>query len=152
MGYYIPTPPPCGFQERPNAESPILQGAVPAVPIRSDGGSSTTQLASSGGLEKNSLRHEELETGFWRKRGGPYESRAHDAVDAICKTPAPKGLVVWLSEHDPALYRKLTRVLPTKISRAWDARVPYERFDALCFELVETYAFAAEQYRAGYEK
>jgi hypothetical protein len=42
------------------------------------------------------------------------------------------------------VYEKLTRDLPDKISRAWDARISCEAFDALCFELVDTYRRAAE--------
>ena len=159
MGY-IPTLPPSSLLEKFDSESPLLQGAVPAVPVRSDSGSSKTQAISLGEPEKNSpkespvkkSRRDELARRFWRQRGGTYESRAHIALDAICEIPAPKGLIVWLGEHDPCLYQKLTRILPGKISRAWDARVPYEDFDALCFELVDTYAFAAERYRTGYEK
>ena len=159
MGY-IPTLPPSSLLEKSDSGSPLLQGAVPAVPVGSESDSSKTQITSSGEPEKNppeespvkKSRCEELARRLWRRRGGTYESRAHNALDAICEIPAPKGLIVWLGEHDPSLYQKLTRVLPNKISRAWDARVPYEDFDALCFELVDTYAFAAERYRTAYEK
>lgn len=84
---------------------------------------------------------------FWGKHGDAYGWRAHVALNAICDIPAPEGLIVWLREHSPLLYRKLTRDLPHKISRAWDAQIPYEDFDALCFDLVDTYRRAAELYR-----
>jgi hypothetical protein len=84
---------------------------------------------------------------FWGKRGGTYGWRAHAALDAICEIPAPKGFIVWLGEHSPFLYGKLTRDLPNEISRAWDAQVPYEDFDALCRELVDTYRRGVALYR-----
>jgi hypothetical protein len=76
-----------------------------------------------------------------------YGWRANVALDAICEIPAPEGLIVWLGEHSPFLYRRLTRDLPNRISRAWDTQIPYEAFDALCFELVDTYRRAVELYR-----
>jgi hypothetical protein len=85
---------------------------------------------------------------FWGKRGGTYGWRAHSALDAICEIPAPKGFVVWLGEHSPFLYGRLTRDLPNEISRAWDAEIPYEDFDALCLELVDTYRRGVALYRS----
>lgn len=76
-----------------------------------------------------------------------YGRRAHFALDAICGIVSPEGLIVWLREHTPFLYRKLTRDLPNEISRAWDAQIPYEDFDALCFELVDTYRRGVALYR-----
>jgi hypothetical protein len=88
----------------------------------------------------------------WNDLRDDYDCRANAALQAIREIAAPEGLIVWLGEHDPSLYQKLTRVLPNRLSRAWDAQVPYQDFDALCFELVDTHAFAAERYRTGYEK
>jgi hypothetical protein len=51
---------------------------------------------------------------------------------------------VSLREHSSYLHRKLTHDLPNNISRAWDARAPYDVFDALCFDLVDTYRRAVE--------
>lgn len=84
---------------------------------------------------------------FWGKRSGTYGWRAHAALDAICEIPAPKGFIVWLCEHSPFLYGRLTRDLPNEISRAWDAQIPYEDFDALCLELVDTYRRGVALYR-----
>jgi hypothetical protein len=85
---------------------------------------------------------------FWGKYGDTYGWRAHSALDAICEIPAPKGFVVWLGEHSPFLYGRLTRDLPNEISRAWDAEIPYEDFDALCLELVDTYRRGVALYRS----
>ncbi len=68
-----------------------------------------------------------------------YGWRAHVAVDAICRITAPEGLIAWLDENSPFLYRRLTHHLPNGISRAWNDRVPFEDFDKLCFDLVDTY-------------
>ena len=84
----------------------------------------------------------------FRTRDDPYGRRAHAALDAICATQAPEGLIVWLDEHSPSLYNRLTRDLPDEISRAWNARIPQEKFDTLCAGLVETYQRAAELYRS----
>jgi hypothetical protein len=73
-----------------------------------------------------------------------YGWRAHVAIDAICRIAAPGGLIVWLDEHLPFLYRRLTRDLPNKISRDWNDRVPFEVFDQLCFDLVDTYRRAVD--------
>jgi hypothetical protein len=84
---------------------------------------------------------------FWDKHGDAYGWRAHISLDAICEIPAPEGLIVWLDEHSPFLYRRLTRDLPNAISRAWDDQASHEDFDILCSELVETYRRAVELYR-----
>jgi hypothetical protein len=84
---------------------------------------------------------------FWGGNSDAYGWRAHLALDAICGIHSPEGLIVWLREHSPLLYRRLTQDLPNQISRAWDARIPHKDFDALCFELVDTYRRAAELYR-----
>src|ERR1700730_8853687 len=76
-----------------------------------------------------------------------YGWRAHVALEAMSRIPAPAGLIVWLDKHSPYLYHKLTSSLPDQISRAWDARIPFEGFDELCFELMDTYRRAAELYR-----
>jgi hypothetical protein len=81
-------------------------------------------------------------------RDDSYGRRMHIALDAICTIPAPEGLIVWLDGNSPSLYDTLTRDLPDKISRAWNARVPLEAFDTLCSRWVETYRFAAELYHA----
>jgi len=80
-----------------------------------------------------------------------YGWRTHVALDAICQIPAPTGLTVWLEKNASFLYGRLTRDLPNKISRAWDARIPFEDFDALCFEWVVTCRRAGELYRAARE-
>jgi hypothetical protein len=81
-----------------------------------------------------------------------YGWRASVALEAICKIPAPKGLIVWLGEHSPFLYRNLTSDLPNRISQAWNDRVPFEDFDSLCFDLVDAYRRAAELYSIVHEK
>jgi hypothetical protein len=75
-----------------------------------------------------------------------YGWRANIALEALWKIPAPEGLVVWLAEYSPFLYRMLTCDLPNKVSRAWNDRVSCEKFDVLCFDLVDTYRRAAELY------
>jgi hypothetical protein len=87
-------------------------------------------------LSKSQIREQSC---VWVRHRGAYGWRAHLALDAICAIPAPEGLIVWLREHSPSLYVKLTQDLPSKISRAWDGRIPYEAFDALCIDLVDTY-------------
>jgi hypothetical protein len=80
----------------------------------------------------------------WGKYGSFYGWRAHLALDAICATPAPEGLIAWLRERSPSLYEKLTRDLPNEISRAWDAHIPHDGYNALCFDLMDTYRRAVE--------
>jgi hypothetical protein len=86
---------------------------------------------------------------FWgANRGGKsrdyYGWRANVALKAICKIPAPEGLIVWLGEHSPFSYRNLTSDLPNRISQAWNDRVPFEDFDVLCFAWVDNYRRAVE--------
>ena len=57
---------------------------------------------------------------FWATHEEAYGWRAHVAMDAICAIPAPPGLIVWLSERSPFIYRRLTDELPNEISRAWN--------------------------------
>jgi hypothetical protein len=73
-----------------------------------------------------------------------YGWRANVALEAICKIPAPEGLIVWLGGHSPFLYRNLTTDLPNRISQAWNDRVPFEDFDGLCFAWVDNFRRAAE--------
>jgi hypothetical protein len=108
---------------------------VPQSPSPSSPSSPTHALSKT---QKRKQPH------FWGRYGDFYGWRAHLAVDAICAAAAPEGLIVWLREYSPSVYEQLTRDLPDRISRAWDARIPYEAFDALCFELVDAYRRAAE--------
>jgi hypothetical protein len=84
---------------------------------------------------------------FWGRHGDYYGWRTNVALDAICAIPSPEGLIVWLGEHSPFLYQRLTRDLPNEISRAWDAQIPLVDFDAVCLDLVDTYRRAAELFR-----
>jgi hypothetical protein len=103
--------------------------------------SPSSPLSPTHGLS-NAQRRKQSQ--FWGRYGDFYGWRAHLAVDAICAAAAPEGLIVWLREHSPSVYEKLTRDLPDRISRAWDDRVAFEDFDKLCFELVDTYKRAVE--------
>jgi hypothetical protein len=76
-----------------------------------------------------------------------HESRANAALSAIRDIPAPEGLVAWLSHESPTLYRQLVDNLPNRISRAWNAQIPLEEFDALCCEWVGTFRRAVEVYK-----
>jgi hypothetical protein len=89
---------------------------------------------------------------FWGpdRDGNPrdyYGWRAQVALAAICRISGPEGLIVWLGEHSPFLYRKLISDLSNKISLAWNARIPHEAFDALCLELVDAYRRGMDMYR-----
>jgi hypothetical protein len=84
---------------------------------------------------------------FSRSHGDAYGSRLQLALQAICDTNAPEGLIVWLAGHSPHLYRLLTEKLPEEISRAWDSQTPFAQFEVLCSELVQTYRTAAALYR-----
>ena len=88
----------------------------------------------------------------WNDPREPYGRRANSAVDEIRGIPVPDGLMVWLRKNSPFLYQRLTRDLPNKISHAWDARIPYGNFDALCSELVDTCRLAGALYQAVHEK
>jgi hypothetical protein len=88
---------------------------------------------------------------FWDEGQDAYARRAHLALDAICGIPSPVGLIGWLRQHSAFLYVRLTREVPDEISRAWNAKVPYEDFDALCFNLVETHRRAVAIYCAACE-
>jgi len=135
---YIPTLPPSKAWQKPIAGSPFSQEVVPAVPMPS----AATVLSGEdllGGIESQSLPEQ-----CSRLHKDIYGWRAHAALDAIREIPGPDGLIVWLRDRAPFLYRKLTCDLPDKISRAWEARGPYDSFDALCFDLVDTYRRAAE--------
>jgi hypothetical protein len=92
---------------------------------------------------------EEIPSCCWGRYGDAHGWRAHVALEAICGIRAPEGLVVWLGEASPLLYRRLTDELPNKISRAWRDRVPFAEFDSLCFEWVGTFRRAVEMRLAG---
>jgi len=90
----------------------------------------------------------------WSSLNAHYEygRRAHAALDAICAIPSPEGMIVWLDEHSPSLYDRLTRDLPDEISRAWNSQIPLEAFDTLCCRLVDTFRSAAELYSTPRQK
>lgn len=75
-----------------------------------------------------------------------YGRSAQAAIEAICAIHVPRGLIVWLSEHSPTLHERLTCDLPNEISRAWNAQISFQEFDALCSRLVDTFQRAAELY------
>jgi hypothetical protein len=83
---------------------------------------------------------------FWGTHRDSYGWRVHLALEAMCQITVPVGLAVWLGEHSPGLYQKLTQDLPDEVSQAWNARVPHEQFEALCLEWVGTVRRAAEVY------
>jgi hypothetical protein len=79
-----------------------------------------------------------------------YHRRLQLALEAICQIPPPpSGLIVWLADHSPHLYQRLTSELPDRISGAWDARIPYHEFDALCCEFVDTFRCAVTCFSSG---
>jgi hypothetical protein len=73
-----------------------------------------------------------------------YDRRVQLALEAICQIRATDGLIVWLADHSPDLYQRLTSDLPDRISRAWDDCIPYDEFDAICCDLVDTFRRAAD--------
>lgn len=85
---------------------------------------------------------------YWVNYADYYGWRAHTALDSICAIPAPEGVIVWLGDHAMYLYQRLTSALPDRISRAWNARIAHEDFNALCDELVDTYRRAVDLYVA----
>ena len=146
-----------GFEGSRSAVSPITRGSDrDRLPILGPSPDAITEKVVNGEPTKPTERTSvvrdepfaESLSYFWGKHGDAYGWRMHAALDAICEIPAPAGLVIWLSERSPVLYRRLTNDLPNDISRAWSDRVPHEDFDALCFDLVDTYRRAAELYSA----
>ena len=77
-------------------------------------------------------------------RRDPYGWQANKVLDVIRRVPAPQGLILWLGDHSPFLYRRLTDELPEEISRAWNDRVSSKYFEYLCFELIFTYKHAVD--------
>jgi len=76
-----------------------------------------------------------------------YGWRTDVALEAICQIPAPEGLALWLGKNASFLYRKLLYDLPNRVSRAWNAHIPHQDFDALCSDWVDTFRSAVEMYR-----
>jgi hypothetical protein len=131
--------------------SEVTETPVPALSsdeptAKTAQGEPTKPTEPSSGVRGGRLL--ERPSDYWGSHGDAYGWRMHLAQDAIRRTPAPEGLIAWLGEQSPILHRKLTVVLMNRISRAWDDRVSFEDFDALCFELVDTFRCAAELYRA----
>ncbi len=87
---------------------------------------------------------QERSPSIWDTHLDGYGWRVDLALEAILTISAPSGLIVWLGDHSPYLYRRLTSDLPDEISLAWEARVPYGDFDALCREFIDTYRCAAD--------
>jgi hypothetical protein len=92
-----------------------------------------------------------LPSRFWDNENDDYGRRASVALNAIHGTPDREGLIAWLGEHSPFLYRSLTQDLPDEISSAWDTQIRLEDFDWLCSVWVSTYRHAAELYRTDSE-
>ncbi len=150
-----------GFEGTGSVDSPIARAsneteAQPSASGRDELISKTGQREPTKPTEPaplgNAECHSERPSNFWgaNRDGKPrdyYGWRAHVALNTICKISGPEGLIIWLDEHSPFLYRRLTSDLPNKISRAWNVRVPHEAFDALCRDLVETFQRAVDLYR-----
>lgn len=121
----------------PHRETIIEKGAArePAKPTE-------PEPAADGGMPVDRASE------FWGSRGDAYSWRADLALDAICRISIPEDLTLWLEANSPYLYGQITRVLPDKISRAWNGRDPLDEFDCLCRDLVETFRRAAKLYTA----
>jgi hypothetical protein len=152
-----------GFEEPASVEYPITQvseknGTQVSAPSIDELIQKSAQREPTKPTEPASFGHGkrsmERSSYFWgTDRNGKtrdyYGWRANVALEAIRKIPAPEGLIVWLGENSPFLYRSLTSDLPNTISQAWNDRVPFKDFDGICFQLVETYKRAVEMMLAG---
>jgi hypothetical protein len=78
-----------------------------------------------------------------------YDWRVGVASDVI-SNDYPEGLVSWLGENRPAMYRKLIGFqmgsFPDRIDKTW-GHAPFEEFDVLCREWVLAYRNAVAIYR-----
>jgi hypothetical protein len=139
-----------GFEGSASVEYSITQAPDPSIDelILKSTQREPTKPTEPGAFE-HGKRSMDRPSYFWGtdrkgKTRDYYGWRANVALEAICKIPAPEGLIVWLGEHSPFLYRNLTSDLPNTISQAWNDRVPFEDFDGLCFAWVDNYRRAAE--------
>jgi len=144
-----------GFDGSISGDSPIIPAvemnrAEPPSPVQKEIIEKTCECEPTKPTEPvhttQSGRSSEGRTYFWDGHDDAYGLRAQVAIDAICATQAPEGLIVWLDEHSPSLYERLTSVLPDEISRTWNARIRFEEFDALCCQWVKTFQRGAELY------
>lgn len=100
------------------------------------------------GLGHSNPAPQEPSSSFWGPHRDQYGWRANVTIEFIAASPDyPAGMIAWLATAAPTLYDQLTGSIPDRISRAWDARVPFDQFDLVCHELENTHKRALAFYR-----
>jgi len=86
-------------------------------------------------------REEELRSFLEHRpaRFGAYAGVFRAAVYRIC---TPPGMLVWLADRCPGLYRELTVVWPDAVQRLWEEGGSMEEFERVVRRLEEAHACA----------
>lgn len=80
-------------------------------------------------------------------KSDPYAERMQAAWREVCKLDYPAGMILWLGDVHPRLYRELTGDLPDEIQRLWSEHKPLELFEAVLTRLVSLHRQCCELYR-----
>jgi hypothetical protein len=96
-----------------------------------------SQILSARGWASPAAPHTFVETA-----DGEYHARVEAALDAICRSEYPSGMILWLERADHSLYDSLTCSLPNLISRLWNARAPLNQFERVMDEWLAVYTRA----------
>lgn len=76
----------------------------------------------------------------------PYQDLARRALDRICQSAQPVGMVPWLRQNHPALYEELIVRLPDDIHRLWVERAPLGEFERILEVWIEAHRTGCEMY------
>ena len=95
-------------------------------------------------------REEETRVFLERRAAGPTGFGAYAGIfrAAIQNLHTPAGVLVWLRESCPSLYRDLTTRLPDRIQSLWEQGAPLEEFKRAIVGLVEAQGRALNFYKA----
>jgi hypothetical protein len=77
----------------------------------------------------------------------PYGERVRAALREINRPDYPAGMIPWLGDNMPDLYKRLTSELPDEVNRLWNEHVTISKFEAVLRELIEAHQQACALYR-----
>ncbi len=94
-------------------------------------------------IARQALRQSDLHEQFTPERVAgsedPYAERMQAAIQEVNRPDYPAGMVPWLEQTYPFLYRKLIDTIPNELHRLWSQHKPLEQFERVLQEWISTH-------------
>ena len=95
-----------------------------------------------------SRRHRDAPEALTDASRDVYAERMWAAFQEINQSDYPAGMVPWLDQAYPFLYRKLIDTIPNGLHRLWSQHKPLDQFECVLREWVSTHEQGCALYRA----